>query len=329
VLSCRPNNPGCWPTAFAFAPNARILFYVERFTGHIRRANLVTGADSLWHRIRNVRSGSEQGLLGLALDPNWRRGRREHWVYAFYTNDAVDENQIVRLRKGRQGGIRRQVLLRIDLDLPAENHNGGVIDFGPDGKLYAVTGDQGQDPGRSQDLQDHAGKVIRINQDGTRPGDNPIPGSKAFSYGHRNSFGLTVDPQTGRVWQDENGPECEDEINLILAGQNYGWGDGSDCPDTSEVGPSPVQPERDYTPTIVPTGMAFCQGCGLGPSVEGDLLFAAFGPNLIRHLQLDAGRDDVIDDDPVYSHPSGVLAMTRRKGGAIFFSDQTGIFRLR
>jgi aldose sugar dehydrogenase len=328
VVDCRPTNAECWPTAFAFTPNGDVLFYVERFTGQIRRVGLATGRDSLWTRIKNVRQGNEQGLLGLALDPDWGRSPKQRWVYAFYTNAASGENQIVRLRKGSGGGIQRQLLLRIDLDPPAENHNGGVIHFGPDGKLYAVTGDQGRDRGRSQDLQDNAGKVLRINEDGSRPASNPIPGSKAFSYGHRNSFGFTFDPQTGRLWQDENGPECDDEVNLILPGLNYGWGDQSDCPGTSESGPSPQQPEEAYTPTIVPTGMAFCQSCALGPSVNGDLLFGTFKLNQIRHLQLDPARDDVIDDNVLYSHESGVLALERRKSGAIYFSDRTGIFRL-
>jgi aldose sugar dehydrogenase len=329
VVDCRASNPECWPTAFAFTPDSKVLFYVERFTGQIRRATLATGRDTLWTRIQHVRQGSEQGLLGIALDPEWGRGPKQRWVYSFYTNAQAGENQIVRLRKGPAGGIQRQVLLRIDLDPPAENHNGGVIHFGPDGKLYAVTGDQGQDPGRSQDLLDNAGKVIRINQDGSRPANNPIPGSKAFSNGHRNSFGFTFDPQNGRLWQTENGPSCDDEVNLVLPGQNYGWGDQSSCPNTSESGTNPQLPERAYTPTIVPTGAVFCRNCGLGAAVQGDLLFSAFGPNEIHHLQLDPERDDVIDDDVLHTHGNGVLAMERRKGGVIYFSDSTGIFRLR
>jgi aldose sugar dehydrogenase len=329
VVDCRQANPECWPTAFAFTPNEKHVFYVERFTGQIRRFTLGTGHDTLWTRIRNVRQGSEQGLLGLALDPDWGSSQMQRWVYAFYTNAAAGENQIVRLRKGDGGGVQRQVLLRIDLDLPAENHNGGVIHFGPDEKLYAVTGDQGQDPGRSQDLQDDAGKVLRINQNGSRPSDNPLAGSNAYSYGHRNSFGLTFDPQTGNVWQTENGPQCDDEINLVFPGENYGWGDDSVCPGTSESGPDPQQPEEAYTPTIVPTGAVFCEGCGLGAAAEGDLLFSAFGPNQIHHLQLDAERDDTIDDDVLYTHDQGVLGMERRQGGRIYFSDSTGIFRLQ
>jgi glucose/arabinose dehydrogenase len=329
VVDCRSSNPECWPTAFAFTPNGKIMFYVERFTGQIRKVTLATRRDVLWTRIQHVRGGGEQGLLGLALDPEWGRGLKQRWVYAFYTNAQAGENQIVRLRRRPSGGTIRRLLLGIDLDPPAENHNGGVIHFGPDRKLYAVTGDQGQDPDRSQSLPDNAGKVLRINQDGSRPANNPIAGSKAFSYGHRNSFGFAFDPQNGRIWQTENGPSCDDEINLVFPGENYGWGDLSSCPDTSESGPDPQQPEVAYTPTIVPTGAVFCQSCGLGVAAQGDLLFAAFGPNEIHHLQLNPARDDVTDDDVLYTHSSGVLALERRNGGTIYFSDSTGIYRLR
>jgi aldose sugar dehydrogenase len=329
VVDCRPANDECWPTAFTFTRTGKALFYVERFTGQIRRVSLRTGRDVLWTRIRHVKSGSEQGLLGIALDPEWGRGPKQRWVYAFFTNERASENQIVRLRKGPRGGIRRQVLVRIDLDPPAENHNGGVIRFGSDRKLYAVTGDQGQDRDRSQDLADEAGKVLRLNQNGSRPGDNPLPGSKAFSYGHRNSFGFAFDPWTGNLWQTENGPTCDDEINLVLPGRNYGWGSDSDCPNTSTSGVNPQEPEKEYTPTIVPTGAVFCRRCDLGAAVKGDLLFSAYGPNQIRHLQLDGARDDVVGEDVLYTHGNGVLAMERRRSGAVYFSDLTGIFRLR
>jgi glucose/arabinose dehydrogenase len=167
-----------------------------------------------------------------------------------------------------------------------------------------------------------------MNRDGTRPDDNPIPGTLAFSFGHRNSFGFAFDLQTGSLWQSENGPDC-DELNLVLAGRNYGWGSGSDCPDMSTEGPSPTPAEREYTPVIVPTGVSFCSGCGLGTSVEGDLLLAVFGDGThIRHLSLDGERDDVIDEQVLYDHGSGIVTLERRPNGQVFFSDRSGIYRL-
>jgi aldose sugar dehydrogenase len=326
VADCRGGNPTCWPTAFAFTPNGAQIFYVERFTGQIRRHGVNTGADRLWTTISNVATAGEQGLLGIAIDPRWDQSARSRWVYVYYTHADPLENRIVRLKKISGGAVRTEILARIPA---AGNHNGGVIHFGPDGKLYAVTGDAAS-PSRAQNVSDVAGKVLRLNLDGSRPADNPISNSKAFSYGHRNSFGFAFDSENGTLWQTENGPGCEDEINLAEGGANYGWGSGSDCPDTSTVGPSPVKPKWDTgNTTIAPTGAAFCDGCGLGPDPEGDLLFGTWNDDDIRRLELDAQRDDVVDDFLLFQNSAGVLAVESAPNGGILFSDMSGIYRLQ
>jgi glucose/arabinose dehydrogenase len=338
AIDCK-GEEDCWPVAFAFTPNGKELFYLERFSGEIHRFVFRGKKDKVWGAVHDVGGTefTEQGALGIAVDPGWHKRPRKQWVYVYFTHDPSDENRIVRMRKKKKGrGIITQHLLSIDLDPPATNHNGGVIHFGPDKKLYVVTGDQGQDAGRSQDLADPAGKVLRLNRDGSRPEGNPIPGSLAFSFGHRNSFGFAFDPFTGSMWQTENGPNCNDEVNLILAGGNYAWGpDGTSCPaaggdvsDTNASGPDPkLLPEVNYGSLIVPTGAAFCAGCGLGPEVESDFLFGTYGGS-IRRYDLDAERDDVLLETVIYDHPSGVLALERRRNGQLFFSDSTGIFRL-
>lgn len=338
VVPCQPSGEDCWPAAFTFTPNGQELFYLERFTGEIHRVSLGTGRDRLWGDVGDPASGSEQGALGIAVDPRWnrkakgrkakRRRKRNRWVYAFVTEQAPLENQVMRMRKrlGR-GGFITDDLLAIDINV-GTNHNGGPIRFGPDGRLYVATGEQAE-PWRAQDLGDPAGKVLRLVRNGSRPGDNPIPGSLALSFGHRNSFGIGFDPLTGRLWHSENGPNCEDEINLITAGGNYGWGAGSSCPGTTSEGASPIQPETSYTPTIVPTGVSFCVGCGLGPEVEGDLLLGVFGDGTeIRNLSLDSERDDIVDEQVLYDHSTGVVAVERRPNGQVFFSDRAGIYRL-
>lgn len=338
VIPCRPAGATCWPAAFSFTPKGRSLFYVERFTGEIHRVDLRTGGDRHWGDIGEPASGSEQGALGIAVDPRWdrkartekarRRRNRNRWVTVFYTNRSPIENRIVRIRRKLQRpGFVVDRLLTIAIDT-GTNHNGGPIRFGPDGKLYVATGEQAE-PERAQDLGDPAGKVLRMKRDGSRPGDNPIPGSLALSFGHRNSFGIGFDPHTGKLWQSENGPSCEDEINLILPGGNYGWGAGSSCPETSTEGSSPIGPERQYTPPIVPTGVAFCVGCGLGPDLEGDLLLGVFGDGSeVRNLSLDGERDDIADESVLYDHARGVVAVERRPNGQVFFSDSGGIYRL-
>jgi glucose/arabinose dehydrogenase len=334
VVDCVPSSDECWPAAFAFTPNGRELFYVERYTGEIHRVKLRTGRDTVWGEVGPVDGDGERGALGLALDPKWNKGKKpkqrkkNRWVYIFYTHETPLENRIVRLRDRRRGpGVKEVRLLTIGIDA-GSNHNAGPMQFGPDNKLYVVTGDQAE-PERAQDVNDPAGKVLRLNRNGSRPANNPIPGSLAFSYGHRNSFGLGFDAVTGILWQTENGPSCDDEVNLILPGGNYGWGSGSTCPDTSTEGPSPIQPEFQYTPPIVPTGIAVCRTCGLGPDVEGDVLVAFYGDGTeIRHYQLDAEGDDITDEDLLLDHSQGVLTIVRRKNGELWFSDAAGIYRL-
>jgi glucose/arabinose dehydrogenase len=338
VVPCRPPEDTCWPAALTFTPKGRLLFYVERFTGQIHRVDLRTGADLLWGDVGDPANGSEQGALGIAIDPRWdrkartkkarRRRARNRWVYVFYTNASPEENRVVRLRrKFRRPGFIVDRLLTIAINV-GTNHNGGPIRFGADGKLYVATGEQAE-PARAQDLGDPAGKVVRMNRDGSRPADNPIPGSLAYSFGHRNSFGIGFDPHTGRLWQSENGPSCEDEVNLIVPGGNYGWGGGSSCPGTSSDGSSPIAPEVAYTPPIVPTGVAFCAGCGLGADVEGDLILGVFGDGTqIRNLTLDGERDDVIGEAVLYDHSRGVVTVERRPNGQVYFSDSGGIYRL-
>jgi glucose/arabinose dehydrogenase len=325
VIDCRNANPQCWPTAFVFTPNGDHVFYVERYTGQIRRHTLSNNHDVQWADIDNVATQGEQGVLGIALDPRWSQPNRR-WVYVYYTHQGPLQNRILRLRETSGGNLKKDKLQTI----PAASgyHNGGPIHIGPDGKLWAVTG-EAHDTARAQDVDNPSGKVLRLNLNGNRPGDNPIAGSKAFSYGHRNSFGFTFDPETDEPWQTENGPGCKDEINHILPGENYGWGAASSCPDTSNSGPTPRQPEIFYTPTIAPTGAAFCDGCSLGPAAEGDLLFGAWNDGKIRRLVLNDTRNDVTADFVVFTNPNGVMAVEAAPDGRIYFSDPNGIYRLK
>jgi glucose/arabinose dehydrogenase len=313
---------GCWPTAFAFTPSGERMFYVERFTGAIRSYSLTTGRRGTWGRITGLGTSGEQGLLGIAVHPRWPSVRR---LYVYFTNARPLENRLVRLTWESDGTPHRDRLLSV---AAAGNHNGGVIHFGPDEYLYAVTGDAG-DPSRSQNTALNAGKVLRVGPRGGVPAGNPFPGEFAFSYGHRNSFGFAFDPQTGRLWQTENGPECDDKVNFVRRGENYGWGPSSDCPNTTESGPSPVQPETVWNPVIAPTGATFCQGCGLGSGVRGRLLVGAWNDGIIRRLTLDSERNDIVGRRLVFDNPSGVLALeTRPSTRVVFFSDPNGIYRL-
>jgi glucose/arabinose dehydrogenase len=319
-----------FPAAFTFARDGRI-FYGERFTGEIRIRDLRTGSDTLFATIPDLATSGEQGLLGLALHPAYPS---VPLVYAYATRfvGTQRQNQIVALRDVGGTGQLQGIIFRSDTTA-GTYHDGGRILFGPDHMLYAVVG-EAHDSSNAQDLSVNAGKVLRMTPSGAVPPDNPFPGSVNFTYGLRNSFGFTFDPLTGILWETENGPECNDEINTIFSGQNYGWGPSETCStpppapeNTNQDGPDPHLPLAWYTPTIAPTGTAFCFGCGL-PSSQSQLFFGAVNTGEIRRVTLTADRMGIAGQAVVYDHSSGILSMEVGPNRAIYFSDASGIWRL-
>ena len=256
VVRCR-DPERCWPSGFDISPNGEI-FYAEQYTGEIRVFDPASGHDRLWTRLGPLgHVVYEQGLFGLLLHPDWPE---EPWLYAFYTNLDPLENRIVRLRRQDDGSVMSETLLTLSA---VDFHNGGGLVFGPDGLLYATTGESNT-PSLAQDPSRPEGKVLRMHADGTVPRDNPFFPSPVLSYGHRNGYGIAIDPDGGGLWQTENGPDCNDEINLIQAGRNYGWGPESGCPDTNVSGEAIVGPAHLYEEIVAPTGAVFCVDCGLG-----------------------------------------------------------------
>ncbi len=318
-----------FPAAFTLARDGKI-FYGERFTGEIRVFDPSTSSDSLFFDVTALATGGESGLLGLALHPNYPSTR---YVYAFATRkvNGATRNQILRITDSGDRGAGMKVLFA---EPAASYHNGGRILFGPDGKLYAVIGDRG-DPASAQTLSRRTGKILRMTAWGSVPADNPFSGNYTYAYGIRNSFGFDFDPETGRLWETENGPQCNDELNLILRGRNHGWGPSWTCSsppapptNTNRDGPSPVLPRAWYTPPTAPTGTAFCAVCGLGPESEGRLFYGAWNDGQIRRVTLGPRRQAIVSESVVHSHGSGILSMEAGRDGALYFSDSGGIYRL-
>jgi glucose/arabinose dehydrogenase len=318
------------PATFVVAPDGTI-FYGERLTGEIRRLDPKTGKTSHVFTVPGVigQPTNEQGLVGLTVPPDFPQ---TPWLYA-YASRVVNgraRDQIVRIKT--TGRPSKTMQLVLDVKEASERHNGGRMLFGPDGMLYIVVGES-YDSTRAQDIHDNGGKVLRMTPDGGVPSDNPFHGSYVFSYGHRNSFGLAFDPETGDLWETENGPECNDEINRIIEGRNYGWGPSESCTgtsprDTNLDGPHPVPPLTYYEVTQGLTGIAFCDGCGLGTVREGDAFFGSFNTGDIHEIKLNAARTKIVRDTTPYNHGTFVLSIERGPDGTLYFSDGSGIYRL-
>jgi glucose/arabinose dehydrogenase len=173
----------------------------------------------------DVSSGSEEGLMGLALDPDYNNNKLIYLSYAY----VKDGDLTVKVVKFKDNGNNLSDEKVIFDNIPAERYHAGCrLRFGPDNKLYITTGDAG-DRKLAQDLNKLHGKILRINSDGTVPPDNPFQNSPVWTYGHRNPQGIDWYPGTDVLWQTEHGPSGfdgpggGDEVNVIVKGKNYGW----------------------------------------------------------------------------------------------------------
>ncbi|MFF0559123.1 PQQ-dependent sugar dehydrogenase [Streptomyces sp. NPDC004266] len=225
----------------------------------ITRVDGRTGAKTPLGEVPGVVPGGEGGLLGLAV----RDGR----VYAYLT--AASDNRIVRMRYGGGAGDRLGPPEPVLTGIPKGFvHNGGRIAFGPDGMLYAGTGETGR-TGLAQDRSSLGGKILRMTPEGRPAPGNPFPGSVVYSYGHRNVQGLAWDPE-GRLWAAEFGQNTWDELNLVEPGRNYGWpeveGRAGRAGFTDPVAQWP-------TSEASPSGIAYARGAIWMAALRGERLW--------------------------------------------------------
>ena len=259
------------PWSMAFAPDGR-LFVTER-PGRVRILNLTTRATELALTVDDVRAEGEGGLLGLALDPAFAQNG---FVYLYYTATVAGGgiNRVVRYREVANRLAERVVLLD---GIPASAiHDGGRLRFGPDGLLYVTAGDAAN-TSLAQDLASLAGKILRINRDGTTPRDNPF-GSPVWSYGHRNPQGVDWHPATGEMWESEHGNVGNDEINVIEAGVNYGW----PRIEAAATLPGMQTPVAFYAPSIAPSGASFYRGQRFPAFVDNFFVATLRGSHILR-----------------------------------------------
>ena len=283
------------PWSIAFAPDGRI-FVTER----VGKLRVIESGELNRQPVKILDAGrGEGGLLGIALDPNFAQN---HYLYLYYTYSEFlsTYNKVVRYTEN-ENKLSDELII-IDKIPGAAFHDGGRIKFGPDDKLYITTGDAGN-ANLAQDLNSLAGKILRINRDGSIPDDNPFPNSAVFSYGHRNPQGLDWHPTSKILVASEHGSSAHDEINVVEAGKNYGWplivGD--------EKGPefeNAILHTGDET--WAPSGATFYTSDNV-PKWKGKYFIATLRGNHLRMLDLDIEKNQVISSESLFSNTFGRL----------------------
>jgi aldose sugar dehydrogenase len=238
------------PWSLVFAPDGR-LFVTER-PGRVQIIDITRQTSQLALTLDDVFAEGEAGLLGLALDPSFASNGLVYLYYTARTSAGRPVNRVIRYRESGNRLAERTLLLD---NIPANViHDGGRLRFGPDGLLYITAGDAATEQ-LAQDVASLAGKILRINSDGTTPRANPFS-SPIYSYGHRNPQGIDWHPATGDLWESEHGATGNDEINVVDGGVNYGW----PTIEGSRTMPAMREPVTFYNPAVAPSGAAFYRG---------------------------------------------------------------------
>ncbi|MBK6963103.1 MAG: PQQ-dependent sugar dehydrogenase [Bacteroidales bacterium] len=260
------------------------IWFTER-AGRINRLNPETGENQLIVAIPEVYEFGEAGLLGMALHPDFDTEPYIYLVYNFLSGEFIKERLV---RYIWNGSTLEQPVILIN-NIPGNSyHDGSRILFGPDGKLYMSTGDAGN-LNSPQNMNSLAGKILRINPDGSIPEDNPNPGSYIWALGLRNSQGLVFSPE-GRLYGSEHGPSNDDELNLLESGRNYGWPDVAGfCNLPAEITFCDLNNVREpltaWTPTLAVAGIDFYNHMDI-PEWQNSILMTTLKAGKLVSLRL-------------------------------------------
>ncbi|MBD0371562.1 MAG: PQQ-dependent sugar dehydrogenase [Pyrinomonadaceae bacterium] len=307
------------PWSIVFAPDGR-MFITERpgrvrvfENGRLRPAPIAT--------IEDVRSASESGLMGLVLHPQFSTNHLLYLAYAY----AGGGDQLVRVVRFRETGdalTDRKVI--IEAIPAAPNHAGCRLRFGLDGKLYITTGDA-TDRELAQKMDSLAGKILRLNDDGTVPQDNPFVSQagarpEIWTYGHRNPQGIDFQPGTNLLFETEHGPSGfdgpggGDEVNIVERGKNYGW----PLIHHQQMREGLESPLLEYTPACAPASGSFYRG-SLFQQFRGNFFFGCLRGERIIRVVLD-GRKVVSQEDLLKGKYGRIREVAEGPDGAIYFS---------
>lgn len=325
-------------TGMIFAPDGR-LFYTEKETGNVRVVDATGKLISQPVITFKVDALGERGLIGITLDPNFAEN---HYLWVYLTTPLVRDGvykvwqQVVRFRETDGVGNDPRVMLEVPYESRDYSwHTGGRVRFDEQGYLYVSIGDNAN-AANAADLSVYPGKIHRFEVVGDElriPEDNPWSDNSAFAIGLRNPIDFVFDPYSDAIFATENGPSCDDEVNLIQAGQNYGW--RADYPQISNCdderpneNPDYTYPLVHYTPTIAPVGIGVYTGDQL-PVFQGNVFFCAWKDGKMRSLTLNADRTQVVYEEVIDLRGAAChTAVLTGLDGALYFASSSGVYRL-
>lgn len=310
------------PVSLEFAPDGR-LFFVEVSKGQLRVAEGGVLRSEPVATIDVVKA-NEHGLIGMVLHP---RFLDNGWVYLYYTSadrrGRVDVNRVIRLTIRNNVSTEQVTILdKIPPDVKG-SHNGGRMRFGPDGRLYVGTGQQGDEPKGEPKLESLEGKMLRLNDDGSAATDNPFPGTPVYAMGLRNPYGFDFHPRTGVMYGVDNGPKGYDEVNMIKPGGNYGWPAVIGAPGDARYS-DPLW--HSGTERHGMSGFMFYRG-DLFPEFAGDAFQCLWNTGTLRRLRFGGPNMDRIELTEDLTADCR-LDVANGPDGAIYLAGITKIYRI-
>ncbi|MDY7115513.1 PQQ-dependent sugar dehydrogenase [Halomonas sp. SSL-5] len=320
------------PWSVAFLPGGDML--VSERPGRLARidgAGDITRLDG----VPEVSTRGQGGLLDLALHPRFEGGEGEHdWLYFTWSQpgNGGSATTLSRARLADDTLTDVETLFVQDRFSAPGRHYGSRLAWLPDGTLLMSIGDRGRDPSRAQDGGDHAGSVLRLTDSGGVPGDNPFVDDPAvldelYTLGNRNPQGLSV-ATDGSAWSTEHGPRTGDELNRLVAGENYGWpvvSRGNDYATNQPIGrdsaPGMRDPVHVFAGRFAPSGLAEVTGETF-PAWQGHLLAGGLASERLVRLALDG--DDVVEREVILEGEIGRIRDVRQgRDGALYLLEDS------
>ncbi|WP_421875918.1 PQQ-dependent sugar dehydrogenase [Marinoscillum sp.] len=278
------------------------------------------------------------GLLDVKVHPDYASNGYVYLSYSKPMGGKLATTAVVRGKLSKNSFVESAEVFRAEPASTTRHHYGSRIIFDKDGYLYVSVGDRGNRDENPQALNNHCGKIHRMNDDGSVPADNPYNGNPIamqtiYSYGHRNPQGLALNPFTGAIWEHEHGPKGGDEVNVIQPKKNYGWPvisygvnyDGTSFTSITEKD-GMEQPINYWVPSIAPSGMDFVTSDKYG-ALKGDLLVGSLKFGYLHRCELEDNK--IVKEEKLLDGIGRVRVVRQGPDGFIYLGvEGKGVLRL-